>query len=142
MRTTRLVVVGLFAVVGLLPGAAFAQTQPAQSQACGVQLPFESGDQIQLQQPSDLGMNDQGVINYSGVRGSIVHMSGPLALVQLDTAGAGNATSNQVLAGNGMAVVQLPSDCNLSDFSPGTPIMAIGTPTDAGILNAVAVTSS
>lgn len=142
MRTTRLVVVGLFAVVGLLPGAAFAQTQPAQSQACGVQLPFESGDQIQMQQPSDLGMNDQGVINYSGVRGSIVHMSGPLALVQLDTAGAGNATSNQALAGNGMAVVQLPSECNLSDFAPGSPIMAIGTPTDAGILNAVEVTSS
>ena len=141
MRTSRFVVVGLFAAIGLLPGAAFAQTQPAQSQACGVQLPLETGDQVQMQQPSDLGMNDQGVVNYSGVRGSIVHMSGPLALVQLDTAGAGNATSNQELAGNGMAVVQLPSDCNLAEFSTGTPIMAIGTPTEQGILQAVEVTS-
>jgi hypothetical protein len=84
------------------------------------------------------------MINYSGVRGSIVHMDGPLALVQLEGMGTGNATSNQDLAGNGnsMAVVQLPAECNPSDFSVGMPIMAVGTPTDQGILDAVVVTPS
>jgi hypothetical protein len=82
------------------------------------------------------------MVNYSGVRGSIIHMAGPLALVRIDGMGTGNATSNQDLAGNGMAVVRLPDECNPADFSTGTPIMAVGTPTEQGILDAVVVTPS
>jgi hypothetical protein len=141
MRTSvvKLIAVGLIVAAGLAPGAASAQSTNVQS--CGLDLPI-TGDQVMLQQPDDLGVHDQGMINYSGVRGSIVHMAGPLALVQIEGMGTGNATSNQELAGNNMAVVKLPDECNPSDFSAGMPIMAIGTPTEQGILDAVVVSPS
>jgi hypothetical protein len=147
MRTSRIMglSVVLLLILAALPGAALAQTATGGGQqACGLQLPIVGGDQIALQQPADLGMHDQGMIDYSAVRGSIVHMDGPLALIQIDGVGQGNATSNQELAGNGnsLAVVHMPDECNLSDFSIGTPIMAIGTPTEQGILNAVEVSNS
>jgi hypothetical protein len=147
MRTSRLIGFGaaLLLILAALPGAALAQSATGGGQqACGLQLPIVGGDQVVLQQPDDLGVHDQGMIDYSAVRGSIVHMDGPLALVQIEGVGQGNATSNQELAGNGntMAVVRLPDECNLNDFSIGTPIMAIGTPTEQGILNAVEVSNS
>jgi hypothetical protein len=150
MRNSRLVglTTGLALVlvaVLLLPATAAAQSATGGGQqACGLQMPIVGGDQVVMQQPDDLGIHDQGMIDYSAVRGSIVHMDGPLALVKLEGVGQGNATSNQELAGNGsgLAVVKLPDECNLSDFSNGTPIMAIGTPTQQGILDAVEVTNS
>jgi len=146
-RTARFIVFGLALLLMLaaVPGAAMAQSVSGSGQqACGLQLPIVGGDQVQMQQPDDLGIHDQGMIDYSAVRGSIVHMDGPLALVKIEGVGQGNATSNQELAGNGnsMAVVKLPDECNLSDFSNGTPIMAIGTPTEQGILDAVEVSNS
>jgi hypothetical protein len=146
MGTSRLIIIiGFVLVAGLmLPGAAMAQSSPGAQQACGLQIPIVGGDQLVLQQPDDFGVHDQGVINYSAVRGSIVHIDGPLALVKLEGVGQGNATSNQELAGvgNTMAVVRMPDECNLGDFSTGTLIMAIGTPTEQGILDAVEVTPS
>jgi hypothetical protein len=140
-RGLRFVAVALLAC-SIAPTAVFAQSAPAQDSSCGVQLPFATGDEVMLQQPADLGQNNEGVINYSAVRGAIVHLEGPLALVRLDGAGVGNATSNQPLAGDGMAVVRLPEQCSAAGFGPGTSILAVGTPTDAGILDAVEVTPS
>ncbi len=120
--------------VAILPGAAFAQgvPQPADQNSCGLQMPVLGGDELAFTQPADTGQHDRGMVNYSAVRGSIVHMDGPLALVQLDGE----------LAGNNMAVVQLPDQCMTGAFSAGTNILAIGTPTDQGILQAVEVTQA
>jgi hypothetical protein len=134
----------LVGIIALAPTAAFAQgappSQPAEQSFCGVQVPIATAGELDLTQPADLGNNAQGIIDYSAVRGSIVHVSGPLMLVQLDVAGMGNAAPNHELAGNTMAVVQLPNDCDPGQFSVGTPVLAVGTPTDQGILQAVEVT--
>lgn len=146
--TRFLVVPAAFAALALLPSAGLAQqappiVQPPSEQAsCGASLPLLTSDQMLLTQPADAGENDKGVINYTAVRGSIVHMEGPLVLLRLDTAGMGNATSNHELAGDSWAVVRLPGDCPMSDLSMGSGILAIGTPTDEGILDAVSVTQT
>ena len=142
MRTStfRFIVAGLLAAASLLPATALAQSNNVQ--ACGLEVPIAGGNEVILQQPADLGQHDEGMIDLSGVRGSIVHMDGPLALVRIEGMGTGNATTNQNLAGENMAVVRLPDECNPQDFSTGMPIMAIGTPTEQGILDAVVVTPS
>jgi hypothetical protein len=139
-RRFKSLVIGFVVVIGLMPGAALAQSSAGAQQACGVQLPVATDGEVLLQQPNDLGQHDRdGTVDYSAVRGSIVHLDGPLALVQIDGAGVGNATSNHELAGDSMAVVRLPAECDLASFGNGTAITAIGTPTEQGILDAVTV---
>ena len=141
-RAGLLIGAALVAASALAPVAAFAQAQPSDQTSCGVQIPIATGDEIMLTQPDDIGQHDQtsSSINYSAVRGSIIHMEGPLVLLQLDSRGVGNAGPNHDLAGDSMAVVQLPNQCNPADFAMGSAIMAIGTPMQNGILNAVEVT--
>jgi hypothetical protein len=140
IRSLKAAVVGYVVLAGLLPGAALAQSSPGAQEACGIDLPVATDGEVMLQQPNDLGEHDRdGTVNYSAVRGSIVHLDGPLALVQLDGAGVGNATGNHELAGDSMAVVRLPDTCDLGSFASGSAITAIGTPTDQGILDAVTV---
>jgi hypothetical protein len=142
-RPARLLLAVVFlAGPALMPVSAFAQGQPSDQTSCGVQIPLATGDELMLTQPEDIGQHDQtsSSINYSAVRGSIVHMEGPLVLLQLESAGIGNAGVNHDLAGDNMAVVQLPNQCNPADFPMGSAIMAIGTPMQNGILNAVEVT--
>ena len=141
---TRRLAPALVVALALLPSATFAQpappvVQPAQYAFCGVSLPFVTGNEVMLTQPADLGENDEGIINYSAVRGSIAHVDGPLVLLQLDRAGVGNAALHHDLAGDHWAVVHLPDECLASEFAMGSNMLALGTPTEQGILDAVEV---
>jgi hypothetical protein len=98
-----------------------------------------TGDELAVPQPDALGIEDQGVLNYSAVRGSIVHMEGDIVLLKLDNLGQGNAAPNHELAGDTWAVVRLPGECAPSDFKMGSPILAVGTPNGHGVLEAVEV---
>ena len=144
----RILAPALIAVIALLPTGAFAQQAepiviPPHEQAfCGVQMPVLSTDTLAIAQPADMGENDKGVLNLSAVRGQLVHMEGPLMLLHIEEHGMGNASPNKELAGDSWAVVQLPSDCSPDDFAMGSPILAIGRPTDAGILQALEVTEA
>ena len=146
-RYTKFVAPALIGAMALLPTGAFAQqvpvTNPPHEQAfCGIQMPVLGSDTLAISQPADMGENDKGVLNLSAVRGQLVHMEGPLMLLRIEEHGVGNATTNKELAGDGWAVIQLPSDCSPEDFAMGTPILAIGRPTDQGILDALEVTES
>ena len=130
-------------VASVLPGAAFAQqTQPdpAAMEACGTPgVPMMTEGELAVPQPDTLGRHDQGVIDLSAVRGSIVHMEGDLVLIQIENTGQGNAAPNHALAGDNWAVVRMPEGCSASQFGMGSPILAVGTPNGQGILEAVEV---
>ena len=137
-------------VASLLPTAAFAQQVPPplvqpphQAAFCGsVDIPMLTGHELAMPQPDTLGFPDEGVLNYSAVRGAIVHMEGNMVLLKLDNLGRGNAAPNHELAGDTWAVVRLPGECAPSDFKMGSPILAIGTPNGQGVLEAIEVTQA
>ncbi|HEV7666502.1 MAG TPA: hypothetical protein VGQ62_23405 [Chloroflexota bacterium] len=146
-----------FGIAAVLPTAGFAQEAPSleaptndvtnqpptYASFCGsVDLPIARSGELVMPQPDALGIHDQGQLNYSAVRGSIVHMEGNLVLLKIDQAGMGNAAPNTELAGDTWSVVRLPSQCALSDFRMGSPILAIGTPSPQGILEAIEVTQT
>jgi hypothetical protein len=140
---------GAVAIVALLPTGVFAQqvgppiTQTPSTQAfCGTQLPVIRTAEVLMPQPDAAGLADEGVTDFSAVQGQIVHMEGPMVLLQLEKPGIGNAGPRHELAGDRMAVVQLPDECSPSDFKLGTPILAIGTPDGRGVLEAVTVTQA
>jgi hypothetical protein len=132
-----------FLIAAALPSAAFAQqTQPVPGSTgvCGTPaVPMMTEGELAVPQPDTLGRHDVGVLDFSAVRGSIVHMEGNMMLLKLDQAGQGNAAPNHALAGDTWAVVQLPDGCPMSNFSMGTPILAVGTPNGHGVLEAVEV---
>ena len=138
----------VFGVAALVPSGAFAQQAPIiqpphQAAFCGsADIAMAGQGELMLPQPDTVGTPDEGVLNYSAVRGAIMHMEGNLALLKLEHAGVGNAAPNYELAGDDWAVVQLPSECSPSDFKVGAPILAVGTPTGTGILEAVEVTQT
>jgi hypothetical protein len=146
----KVLVPALFGVVALLPSGVFAQQPPppvvqtpSQQALCGsIDLPVVRTGEILMPQPDAVGRPDEGVIDFSAVRGEIVHMSGPMVLLQLDEPGAGNTGPRHELAGDNWAVVQLPAECSLTEFSRGMAIIAIGTPDGRGVLEAVAVTEA
>jgi hypothetical protein len=134
-------------VASLLPSAAFAQQTPPplaqpphQAAFCGsTEMPMLTGDELAMPQPDTLGIHDEGTLDYSAVRGAIVHMEGNMVLLKLDNLGRGNAAPNHELAGDSWAVVRLPSECAPSDFKMGSPILAVGIPNGHGVLEAVEV---
>jgi hypothetical protein len=147
----RSLVAGLFGVATLLPGAAYAQETPdpinvqAPNEAsfCGsLEVPMVRPGELLVPQPDTLDKLGDGMPQYSAVRGQIVHMAGDLVLLKIDNLGMGNAAPNRVLAGDDWAVVHLPSECAPSSFHMGAPIIAIGTPTPRGILEAVQVSET
>ena len=145
----RVFVPVVFGVVALLPSAAFAQTAPPvvqplhQTAFCGTtEIPVLTGGELGVAQPDALGDADEGTLNFSAVRGAIVHMDGDMLLLKLDNLGHGNAAPNHELAGDNWAVVHLPSECSPSNFTMGRPILAVGTPNGHGVLEAVEVTEA
>ena len=142
----RILVPVAIGVASLLPSTAFAQPAPPivqpphQAAFCGTpDMPMLTGDQLGVAQPDALGLFDEGTLNFSAVRGAIVHMEGDMLLLKLDNLGQGNAAPNHELAGDTWAVVRLPSECSPSDFKMGSPILAVGTPNGHGVLEAVEV---
>ena len=143
----------VFGVAAILPTVGFAQEAPLVDPAtneliqppheaafCGsVDLPIVRSGQLMMPQPDTLGIFDQGVQNYSAVRGAIVHVEGNLVLLKINQMGQGNAAPNREFAGDQWSVVRIPAECSMSDFQMGSPILAIGTPSPQGILDAVEV---
>ena len=108
---------------------------------CGdADVPMLTQGELAIPQPDTEGAHDQGVLNYSAVRGSIVHVEGNLVLLRLPADSLGNAGPTHDLAGDNWAVVQLPNGCSASQLGMGADVEAIGTPTDTGILKAIEVT--
>jgi hypothetical protein len=152
MRLKVLVPVA-FGIATLLPSAAFAQQAPQappvvvqpphEAAFCGNQdVPMVGQGQLLVPQPDAMSRPDEGVLDFSAVRGSIVHMEGNMILLKLDHMGNGNAAPNHELAGDNWAVVQMPSGCSPSDFGMGTAILAVGTPNGHGVLEAVEITET
>jgi hypothetical protein len=75
-------------------------------------------------------------LNLSSVTGTIVHVEGNLFLV--DELPTGSAVANQP-AKDTMAVVQLPAGCTNPALPEGSQVTAVGTPTNAGILQAQSI---
>ena len=130
-------------VVSLWPSAGFAQEQqpvvqpPNEAAFCSsLDIPIMRTGELLLAPPDAMGRTNEGVLNYSAVRGQIVHVEGPLVLLRLDQPGTGNVAPNRELAGDMWAVVELPEQCSPAAFPVGSPMVAIGEPSD-GILHAV-----
>ena len=140
----RLLIPLAFGIAALLPVSASAQQMqpnPGATGVCGdTDVPMLTQGELAIPQPDTEGRHDEGVLNYSAVRGSIVHMEGNLVLLHLPADSVGNAGPTHDLAGDTWAVVQLPAGCSASQLGMGADVMAVGTPTDSGILKAIEVT--
>src|SRR5437867_2412333 len=101
-NVSRLVVPVAIAIVVMLPTSAFAQqAQTNGISMCGTPaVPMATPGTLIVPQPDTMGMHDQGVLDFSAVRGSIVHMEGDMVLLKLDNLGMGNAAPNHELAGD------------------------------------------
>ena len=116
------------------------QPNPGGTGVCGdTAVPMLTQDELAISQPDTEGRHDEGVLNYSAVRGSIVHMEGNLMLLRLNNANLGNAGPTHDLAGDNWAVVQLPNGCSPSQLAMGSQVMAVGTPNGTGVLEAIEV---
>jgi len=77
-------------------------------------------------------------VNLMSVRGTIVHTEGNLLLVkQLETPSMTPAPGGQ--APNLLAVVRVPAECAPGMLTEGEGVMAVGTSTADGILNAQSI---
>jgi hypothetical protein len=144
---SRVLVSGLFLAALVLPGAAYAQeaapatTTPPNAALCGSNAMELDGDATVTNMgagtgdPADAGENQ--LLNLSSVHGTVVHVEGDLVLLKLPmNMGEGNAAPTYTLAGEDWAVVRLPAGCATSDVPTGAEILAVGTPTGSGILEA------
>lgn len=143
-RFKKAVIPVAFAVAAALPVSASAQQmQTNDPGVCGTQeVPILTEGTLRVSQPDTMGRHDEGVLDFSAVRGSIVHMEGDLVLLRIDGVGHGNAAPNRAIAGDGWAVVRMPDGCSATDFEMGKPILAIGTPDGHGVLHAIEVTAA
>jgi hypothetical protein len=74
------------------------------------------------------------------VRGTIVHAEGNLMLVKLpDSPSLGNTAPGGQPRPNLVAVVRLPAECAPGVLPEGAGVLAVGTATPEGILNAQSV---
>jgi hypothetical protein len=79
-------------------------------------------------------------VNLMAVRGTIVHAEGNLMLVKLpDSPSLGNTAPGGQPRPNLVAVVRLPAECAPGLLPEGAGVLAVGTATPEGILNAQSV---
>jgi hypothetical protein len=145
---SRWLICGLFFAALVMPSAAFAQeaapvtTTPVQQPMCGSAAMNMDGDGTITnvgQIPGDPAGNggDTDLVQLSAVHGMVVHAEGDLMLLKLpNNTGDGNAAPTYSLAGKEWAVVRLPMGCSTSDVPMGADVLAVGTPTGTGILEA------
>jgi hypothetical protein len=121
------------------------EDQPAAVGACGAE-----GSTIIDRQPLGLaptdpqnvnkGLAGENPANLMAVRGTILHAEGNLVLVKLpDSPSLGTTTPAGQPRPNLMAVVRLPAECVPGALPEGSGLLAVGTATAEGILNAQSV---
>ena len=156
----RLVASLLCGFVALAPASAAAQEQPPDRLptdqqmvapedapesvgACGSEsTTFVDGGPAAMTQPDTDTAKDvigEGGLNLMSVRGTIVHAEGNLMLVRTPVTPSLGNTAPAARPDAAFAVVRLPAQCQPGMLSEGTGVLAIGTPSADGILNAESV---
>jgi hypothetical protein len=149
----------LLGVLAIVPASAAAQEQPPdrlptdQQQvapedkpeavgACGTdeaavvdRAPF-----VNIAPPDNTNKNGDMSNGLSAIRGTIVHSEGNLLLVrQLELPSLGTTTPGGQARPSQLAVVRLPAECAPGSLIEGKGVIAVGTATPEGILNAQSV---
>src|SRR5262245_2236457 len=96
LNRLKFVLPGALLILPLGLSASFAQeaqrateatdAPPAQQTCCGsMTAPMARADEVLMPQPADLGDADNGTNHLSAVQGRILHMEGPMVLLDLQT---------------------------------------------------------